>query len=327
MAHLGHLAAAHHIEVCHALALARACVDKLHARLDGAREHLDKRDATLGRIVQGLEDKDNGTVVLRGNLKGVAIDERHLAVIGRRGEVRGDVVHQGIDALFLNAAAHKNRNKKTLCDGARKQALDFSLREGFALEILFHQFVIGLGDELAQRLVRSLSLSTIFLGDLALRLLGAVAMTRLHAHQVDHAVKVVALTPREGHGAQARTKTLTQKAQAGLEVGVLFIDSVDENGTCQAQVLGGIPQLDGCGLRTRCGVDYKQRGFAHAHRGVGVANKIGVAGRIQYVDARTLPVNRSDRRGDGKLAFNLFDIVIERRLGAIVTAQTSRFTR
>ena len=285
MADLGHLAAAHHIEMRHALALTRARVDQLHARLDCAREHLDKRDATLGRIVQGLEDKDHGAIVLGRNLKGVAIDKRHLAVIGRRREVRGDIVHQGIDALLFDTASHKNGDEKTLCDGTRKQALDLFLRKGLALEILFHQVVVGLGNELAQRLVRGLGLSTILLGNLALRLLGSVAMACLHAHQVDHAAKVLTLAPGKGYGTQARTKTLAQQTQAGLEIGIFLIDSIDKNGARQAQILCRIPQLDGRRLRARRSIDNKQRRFAYAHRGVGIANKIGIAGRIQYVDA------------------------------------------
>ena len=44
--------------------------------------------------------------------------------------------------------------------------------------------------------VRFLGLGTILLGDLRLNGLGAVAMTRLHAHQIDDAVKVLALAPR-----------------------------------------------------------------------------------------------------------------------------------
>ena len=46
-----------------------------------------------------------------------------------------------------------------------------------------------------------LGLGTILLGNLRLNGLGAVAMARLHTHQVDDTVKVLALAPGEGHGA------------------------------------------------------------------------------------------------------------------------------
>ena len=61
---LGHVAAAHHIQVSQTVALARARVDQLKARLKRTRQHLDKADATLLRIGQGLKHKRHRTIIV-----------------------------------------------------------------------------------------------------------------------------------------------------------------------------------------------------------------------------------------------------------------------
>ena len=199
---LGHVAAAHHIQVSQTVALARARIDQLKARLKRTRQYLDKADATLLRVGQRLKHKGHRAVIVTRDLERVAVDERHLAVVSRRREVRGDVVHQRVDALLLNAIARKDRHKDALGDRFRQQAFELLLRQRlFAFQVLHHQLIVGLGHQLAQMVMGLLSLGTILLGDLRLNGFGAVAMARLHTHQVDNAVKVLALAPGEGHGA------------------------------------------------------------------------------------------------------------------------------
>ena len=113
---LSHVAAAHHIQVSQTIALAGTRVDQLKARLKRTRQHLDKADAALLRIGQGLKHKRHRTVIVTRDLERVAIDERHLAIVGRCREVRCDVVHQRVDALLLNAIARKDRHKDALGD-------------------------------------------------------------------------------------------------------------------------------------------------------------------------------------------------------------------
>ena len=150
-----------------------------------------------------------------------------------------------------------------------------------------------------------LGLGTILLGNLRLNGFGAVAMARLHAHQVDDAVKVLALAPGKGHGAQARAKALLQQVHCGRKAGLGARQAVYEHRTRQTQVLGGIPELNRRRLRA----------------GKGVADKIGVARGIEHIDARALPVDRRNGRRDGKCTLNLFGVIVERGLGAVVAAQ------
>ena len=319
---LGHVAAAHHIQVSQTVALARTGVDELKARLKRARQHLDKADATLLRVGQRLKHKRHRAVVIARDLERIAVDERHLAVVGRRREVRGDVVHQRVDALLLNAIARKDRHKDALGDRLGQQALKLLLRQRLlAFEVFHHQLVVSLGHQLAQMVVGLLGLGTILLGDLRLNGLGAVAVARLHAHQVDDAVKVLALAPGKGHGAQTRTEALLQQLHGGRKTGLGTRQAVHEHRARQTQVLGRIPKLDGRRLRASLGVDHKQSRLADAHRGKGVADKIGVARGIEHVDARALPVDRRNGRRDGKCTLDLFGVIVERGLGAVVAAQ------
>ena len=322
MANLGHIATAHHIQVSQTIALAGTRVDQLKARLKRARQHLDKADAALLRIGQGLKHKRHRTVIVARNLERIAVDERHLAVVGRRWEVRRDVVHQRVDALLLNAIARKDRHKDALGDRLRQQAFKLLLRQRLlAFQVLHHQFIVSLGHQLAQMVMGFLGLGTILLGNLRLNGFGAVAMARLHAHQVDDAVKVLALAPGKGHGAQARAKALLQQVHCGRKAGLGARQAVYEHRTRQAQVLGGIPELNCRRLRAGLGVDHKQSRLADAHRGKGVADKIGVARGIEHIDARALPVDRRNGRRDGKRTLNLFRVIVERGLGAVVAAQ------
>ena len=322
MPDLGHVAAAHHIQVSQTFALARAGVDQLKARLKRTRQYLDKADAALLRVGQRLKHKCHRTVIVTRDLERVAIDERHLAVVRRRREVRGDIVHQRVDALLLNAIARKDRHKDALGDRLRQQALKLLLRQRlFAFQILHHQLVVGLGHQLAQMVMGLLGLGTILLGNLRLNGFGAVAMARLHAHQVDNAVKVLALAPAQGHGAQACTKALLQQLHDGRKAGLGTRQTIYEHRARQAQVLGGVPKLNRRRLRAGLGVDHKQRRLADAHRGKGVADKIGVARGIEHVDARALPVDRCNGRRDGKCTLDLFGVIVERGLGAVVATQ------
>ena len=321
MTDLGHLAAAHHVQVRQALALAGTGVDELHARLDGAGEHLEEGQAALLGVVQGLEVEDHGAIVLGGDLEGVTVDERHLAVVGGRGEVGGNVVHEGVHALLLHAGTGEHGDEQTVRDGLGEQTLDLLLGEGLALEVLLHELVVGLGHEFAKRLMRSLGSSAELLGDLGLGLLGAVAMTGLHADEVDDAVEILAGAPGQRDGSQAHAKAFAEHVEAHIEVGVLLVHAIDEHGAGEAQVLGGVPKLDGGGLRALGGIDHEQGGLAHTHGRVGIADEIGIAGGVEHVDARALPVDRGDGGRDRELALDLFGVVVERGLGAVVAAQ------
>ena len=64
MTDLGHVAAAHHIQVGQTIALAGTRVDQLKTRLKRTRQHLDKADATLLRIGQGLKHKRHRTIIV-----------------------------------------------------------------------------------------------------------------------------------------------------------------------------------------------------------------------------------------------------------------------
>ena len=195
-------------------------------------------------------------------------------------------------AELLGAGTHKHGNEQALGDGLGEQALDLFLGERFAVEVLHHKVVIGLGHGFAELLAGGLGGLAVLLGDVEFLLRGAFAVAGLHAHDVDDALEAIARTPRQRHGAQAHAEALAQGLHAGIVVRVFLVDAIDEHRTRQAQVLGGVPELDRGGLRSLRGVDHEERGLAHAHGRVSVADKVGVARRVQHIDADVFPVNR-----------------------------------
>ena len=92
------------------------------------------------------------------------------------------------------------------------------MRELPALKVFHHEFIVRLGNKLAEFIVCLFCRDTQLLGNLAFGLLGAVAVARLHTHQVDNAVELIALAPRQRHGTQAVTKTLLEQRHRGGKV-------------------------------------------------------------------------------------------------------------
>ena len=111
-----------------------------------------------------LKSKTTGRSSSEEDLEGVTVDERHLAVVGGRGEVGGNVVHEGVHALLLHAGTGEHGDEQTMRDGLGEQALDLLLGEGLALEVLLHELVVGLSHEFAKRLMRGLGGSAVLLG-------------------------------------------------------------------------------------------------------------------------------------------------------------------
>ena len=104
--------------------------------------------------------------------------------------------------------------------------------------------------------------------------------------------------------------------------GVRPIDLVDDHDRLEAdlQRLGD----DEFGLRQRPfgGIDQHQRAVDHVEDALDLAAEIGVAGRIDDVDARVLPQERRRLGEDGDAALALEVVGIERTLGdALILAE------
>ena len=319
--HVARLAAHHAVQVREALALAGARAGELGAGRDGAGEHLEEGEAAVLRVGEGLEDEGDRTVVVGRDVELLAVDERHAAEVGHRGEPLREGVEVGDDALLAHARAGEDGHEHALDHGLAEQPLDLLLGDLLALEVLHHQLVVGLDHELDELGARRLGGLGVLGGDLLLDGLAVLEVAGRHVDDVDDALEVLARAPRQRHGAEVVAEVVLELLERRVEVRFRAVEAVDEEGAREGEVLGGVPQAGGDGAGARLRVDDEGRRLGGAHRGVGVAHEVGVAGGVEDVDADALPLDGRDRGGDGEAAGGLLAVVVEGGLGAGVAAE------
>ena len=305
-----------------ALVLARARVGELDARRDGAGQHLEEGEAAVLRVVEGLERKHHGALVVLGDVQLLAVDQRDAAKVGHRGEPGHRGVHEGDDALLAHAAAGEDRDKDALANGLGEKTLELVLRDLLALEVLHHDLVVGLHDQLGELRAGGLGGVGVLGGDVLHDGLAVLEVARLHVDDVDDALEGLAGAHGDGDSAQVGAKAVLQRGHGDVKVGVGAVEAVDEQRAGEAELLGRVPQAGGDGARAARGVHDKDGRLARAHGGVGVTDEVGVARGVEHVQARTLPGDGRNRGGDGEAALPLLAVVVQRGLGAGVAAET-----
>ena len=203
-------------------------------------------------------------------------------------EVGADVFHKTLNTLHDDGRTHEHRDDELLGDGLVQQAFQLLLGKLlFAVEILHHELVVGLGHQIAQ-LVASVARLLLVLRRQRVHGFHALAavleIAGLHADDVDDAPELLGLADGDGHGAQAAAEAGMQQRHGGVEVGVLAIDVVDVHRARQTHVLGLAPQLRRHDLGTIDGVHHEQGHFGCLHGGQRVADEIGMTGGVQHVD-------------------------------------------
>ena len=309
-----------------ALALARTSVDELQAGSQRAGKDLEEGESTVLRVVERLEDEGDGAVVIRGDVELLAVDKRDATEVGHGREPVHHGVHEGGDALLPHAGAREHGEEDALRHGLAQKALQLLGGDLLALEVLHHDLVVGLRDKVHQLVVRRLRgvhelRRHVFLDDLAV-----LEVAGLHADDVDDAGEAGAHAHGNGHGADAAAEALPQALEREVEVGVVLVETVDEQGARHGELLGREPEARGRGLGTS-GIHHEDDGLARAHGRVCVTDEVGIAGGIEDVDARVTPGHGRDRGGDGEAARTLLGIVVKRGLGAGVTTQPGGLAR
>ena len=285
--HVDGLFAHHDLDLAEALLLAGAPADKLQARLQITGDDLQEGEAPDERVGHRFEGEGAGRLRLVDAHRHV-VGHAEAAVALRVREIGADVLHEALDTLHNNGAAHEHRDDKLLSDGLIQQALQLLLGELlFALEVLHHELVVGLGHQIAQ-LVASVARLLLVLRRQRVHGFHALAavleIAGLHADDVDDALEFGALTDGDGHGAQPAAEAGVQQRHSGIEVGALAIDVVDVHRARQAHVLGLAPQLRRHDLGAVDGVHHEQGHFGGLHGGQRVADEIGMTGGVQHVD-------------------------------------------
>ena len=141
------------------------------------------------------------------------------------------------------------------------------------------------------------------------------------------ALEVITHAPRQRDGTKARAKALLKRGKGGVVVCLGAVDAVHEDGAGEREVLGGIPQARRDGTRISGSVNDEDRRLNSGHGGVGVTNKVGVAGGVDDVEASTVPRHRGHGELDGEGALLLLGVVVERGLRTLVATQAVRNAR
>jgi len=235
----------HEVDVAEALGLARARIDELDAGGDGTGQNLEEGEAAVLWVVERLEVKGNGAVVIRGDVKLLAVDKRDATKVGHRGEPGHGGVHERDDALLTHAGTCEDGHEDTRGKRLAEKTLELVLGDDLALEIPHHELVVGLHDQLGELRARLVGGVCVRGGDVLDDDLAILEMASLHVHDVNDAGEVITYTHGNGDGREVVAEALPQHRHGRLDVSVRTIDTVDEDRACHGKVLGGVPQAGG----------------------------------------------------------------------------------
>ena len=285
-----------------ALGLACASVDKLGTCRNSTCEHLYKGKLAVLWILQRLEGKRNRALVIRGNIKLLAVDQRNAAKVRHSWEPAINSIKQGDDALFANARTGEDRNKNALHKGLTQQAFKLFLRNFPALKVAHHQFVVCLNNQLGQGGASSLGLCLELgrnIGDFRLTV---YQLTSLLMDNVNDARECLSGTHWNGYCSKRGAKTVLEHGHCGLIVCIRAVQAVDKQCAAERQVLGSKPKPGGYSARSTSCINNKQRSLNSAHCRIGVTHKVRIARCVKHVNACIFPGNWCDSSRDRESA-------------------------
>ena len=309
------------------LGLTCTCIDEFNTRLKRSCQYFQERQTTVLRILQRLEGKRNGTLVIRRNIELLAIHQRNTAKIGHLREPAFNGVHKGDSAFLAYTRAGKYRYKHAINQRFIEQTFKLFLSDFAAVKIAHHELIVSFNHQLGQSGARIGCGSSVFLGYIFYYRFPIHKMASFLVYDVNYATKCLAGAHGDCYGTQLVAKALTQELHSRIVIRIRTIKTVDKNSARQGKILGGIPEPRSDGTGTTCRVNDKDGGLAGAHRSICVTDKIRIARCVQHVDARIFPSHGRNGSGNGKSSFGFLGIVIKRGLGTCVAAQTGRSTR
>ena len=245
-----HLVAVFAVEDEHlaqSLGLVGVGVDDVLAGLERAGEHLDKGQLPDVGLVDGLEDKGGGLVVVEadGHLFAVDVLGNGLHVVIRRGGVFGDEIHQPRHADICLAGSEEHRDERPGLERLVKPAAEFLLGDAL-VEKFLQQRVVRLGHELDQLGVQLIHLFALLAGGLGFVVFAAAVclVSELGlADDIQHLI--VARSGVDGNidREESRAERGFQILEDRLVLRVLGVDAVDDHHLGQAELFGEVPHL------------------------------------------------------------------------------------
>src|ERR671916_209799 len=235
--------------------------------------------------------------------------------VQRAGQVVGDGVEQGLDALVLEGGAGEHgvdlRGDGRLADRGL-QTLDGDL---LATEVGLHELVVEVGDALEQLLAVLGGL----VGEVGRDLLDRVVLThgglaapgqRAPLHQVDDADEVGLGTDRQLQHQRVGAQPLDHHVDAAEEVRTRAVELVDEAHARDAVLLRLPPDLLGLRLDTGDTVVDGDRTVEHAERPLHLDGEVDVPGGVDDVDVVAVPgaLRRGGRDGYAALLLLLHPV-------------------
>src|SRR4051794_4654122 len=275
---------------------------------------LDLEGQRRERLVLVGVPEDLGLTVERGADDGLDVQ--------RAGQVVGDGVEHGLDALVLERRAGQDRvhlaRDRRLADGGL-DGLDGDL---LTTEVGLHDRVVVLGDALEELLpvlgglvgqLRGDLLDRVVLAELRVAAPGEGA----HLDQVDDADEVGLGADRDLQHQRVGPEALDHHVDAAEEVGTRAVELVDEAHARDAVLLRLPPDLLGLRLDTGNAVVDRDRTVEHPQRPLHLDGEVDVPRGVDDVDVEAVPgaLRRGRRDGDAALLLLLHPV---HRGGAVV---------
>jgi hypothetical protein len=128
--------------------------------------------------------------------------------------------------------------------------------------------------------------------------------------EVGDAPEILRLTDGQLERRDAGTEAGTDLVERALVVGAVEVELVDEHHAGQAEVGGQLPDRLGLCLHPVDRAHDEHREVDHTQRGHDIAHEVGVAGRVDEVDAMAVPIERRHREPERHEATLLLGVVV-----------------
>jgi len=243
-----------------------------------------------------------GGVVVGGRVRARAANRRHL---DRARQVVNHAVQHRLHALVLERRAAEHRDDFV---GERADAdafADVLGRQVAAVEIGFHQLLVGFGRGLDQFFAVRITRRRMRFRDVALLELRAhrvlVPIQRLHLHQVDDAFEVLLGADGQLHDHRLRAEPGLNLPDHAQKVGAGAVHFVDERHARHAVFVGLPPHRLRLRLDAADRAEHRHRAVQHAQRALHLDGEVNMAGGVDDVDAvlRVLARHAGPEAGGG----------------------------
>ena len=282
----------HHHDAAHTLALLLGGVHDVAASGQRAGVDTEERQLADERVNHDLERQRGERLAVRGVtnhfLFGVmGVSALDGGDVQRAGHVLDDVVQQRLHALVAVRSAAADGVHGAVDGGLADGVLDFFLGEFLALEELFHQHFVGLGDLLDHFGVILLRQfhhvgRNFFLADVLAFIV--VVDLRLHLHKVDDAAEIIFSADGQLNRNCVGVQTLLHHVHHAEEVRAGDVHLVHIRHARNMIGFGLLPHGFGLGLNAALSAEDAHSAVQHAQGTFNLNGEVNVTGGVDNVN-------------------------------------------